>query len=270
MKSFSGFSEVGKHKQSLLVHVAFETLFAIKAKTNPDKIIAKIIIAIVLFFIKVSRLKRIRIFCFLQLSLNKNIFIHQFLRIKMDFDAVVRRRRSVRKFKKKKVDFRFLMEAVDSANQGPFPDNHNHLKFLIVEDKEIIKKISECCEQDWVDSAPALIVVCSDDTHLENLYGMRGRVYSRQTAGAAVYALMLKFADYGIGSCWVGAYSDSEMRKILEIPKDIQIEAVVPIGFPDEKIKRKDKKKLDKVLYWEKWGASRRPSWFEEREKDLN
>ena len=162
--------------------------------------------------------------------------------MKMDFDAVVRRRRSIRNFKKKKVDFRILMDAVDSALQGPYTGNHNHLKFLIVEDAAKIADLAEHAEQDWISTAPALIVVCSDDTHLENLYGLRCRVYSRQTAGAAIYSLMLKLADYGIGSCWVGAYSDSDVKKVLKIAKDVQVEAIVPVGFADEKVKKKEKK----------------------------
>ena len=188
----------------------------------------------------------------------------------MDFDAVVRRRKSVRKFKKKKVNFRVLLEAVDSALQGPFADNHNHLKFLIVENGKKIGKIAECCEQDWIADAPSLIIVCSDDSHLESLYDSRGRIYSRQTAGAAIYILMLKLTDLGFGSCWVGAYSDSDVKKVLEIPKDFQVEAIVTIGFSDEKSKKKEKKKLENVLYWEKWGEDRRASLFEEQRKDLD
>ena len=81
---------------------------------------------------------------------------------------------------------------------------------------------------------------------------------------------MLKLTDLGFGSCWVGAYSDSDVKKVLEIPKDVQIEAIVTIGFSDEKSKKKEKKKLENVLYWEKWGEDRRASLFEEQRKDLD
>jgi len=187
----------------------------------------------------------------------------------MEFDSVVRRRKSVRKFQRNKISFRFLMDAVDSANQGPFSGNHNHLKYLIVEDKEKIKEIAEACEQDWIEEAPALVLVCSDDSHLEGLYGVRGRVYSRQSAGAAIYGLMLKLSDIGIGSCWVGAYSDEKIRRIFDIPKDFQVEAIVPIGFSDDGAGKEKKKSLERSIYWEKWKNTRKPSRFEEREKDL-
>ncbi len=186
----------------------------------------------------------------------------------MDFDSVVRKRKSVRKFSGKNVSWRFVLEAIDAALQGPFAGNYNNLKFLIVEDKSKISKLAEICEQDFVSTASKIVVVCSDDAHLENVYGVRGRIYSRQGAGAAIYALLLKLADLGIGSCWVGAYSDNAVRKLLSVPKEIQIEAIIPTGFSDDSKKKEKKKSLENVLYWEKWGRTRRAGRFEEKERD--
>jgi|WetSurMetagenome_2_1015567.scaffolds.fasta_scaffold87833_2 nitroreductase len=186
----------------------------------------------------------------------------------MDFDTVIRNRKSVRKFRNKKVNFRYLMDAIDAALQGPYPDNHNHLKFLIVEDKTKIVKIAEQCEQNWIQTAPVLIVVCSDDSHLEKVYDLRGRVYSRQTAGSAIHAVLLKLTDLKVGSCWVGAYSDKGIKKILEIPDEVQVEAVIPVGFSEDKKEKSKKADLERVLFWEKWRQSRRPTGFEEAMHD--
>lgn len=188
----------------------------------------------------------------------------------MDFDTILKNRKSVRKFTGKKVSFRFLMEAIESALQGPFPDNHNHLKFLIIEDKEKIKEIAEHAEQIWISTSPAIIAVCSDDSHLENTYGLRGRVYSRQTAGAAVYAILLKLTELKLGSCWVGAYTDKKIKKLLEIPEDVQVEALIPVGFSDDKSRKSKKNSLEKSIYWEKWKQDRRPTFFEEQMEDYD
>lgn len=183
----------------------------------------------------------------------------------MDFNRLVKLRKSSRKFTSKKVSFRFLMEAISTALQGPFSENHNHLKFLIVEEKSKIHKIAEHCEQEWIKTAPALIIVCSDDKHLENQYGERGRVYSRHSAGAAIYSILLELTNLKLGSCWVGAYSDNGIRKTLEIPKEIQIEAVIPVGYSQDKAKKSKKDPLERALFWEKWSQRRRPTFFEER-----
>ncbi|MFH1425461.1 MAG: nitroreductase family protein [archaeon] len=186
----------------------------------------------------------------------------------MEFDKLVRVRKSVRSFSKKKASWKQVLEAIDAAVQGPFAGNNNNLRFLIVEDKKIIFELAGTCEQDWIAESEILVVVCSDDEHLETIYGERGRVYSRQQAGAAIQTIMLSLAEVGLGSCWVGAYDDDEVRDKLEIPGNIQIEAIIPIGYESVKERKKPKRKLESVLNWEKWGQGRRPTLFEEGKAD--
>lgn len=181
----------------------------------------------------------------------------------MEFNTVIQRRKSTRQFKNKTISWKEVLEAIDAAIQGPFAANHNHLKFLIIEDKQKIKKIAEHCEQDWIETAPTVILVCSDDTHLENIFSDRGRIYSRQQSGAAIQTVCLKLTDLGISSCWVGAYQDSIIREILGVPGHIQIEAIIPAGYSADSEKKKEKRALDTVLFWEKWGMDRRPTELE-------
>ncbi len=188
----------------------------------------------------------------------------------MEFDTVIKKRRSVKEFKAKKASWKLVLEAIDTSLQGPFAGNHNFLKFLITEEPDIIKFIAKHCEQVWIAQVEILVLVLSDDKHLENIYGERGRVYSRQQAGAAIQTMLLKLVDLGLSSCWVGSYDDDAIRDKLKIPKNIQIEAILPIGYEDTKKQdeKKPKKALDTVLFWERWGMPRRPSIFEEGVED--
>ena len=109
-------------------------------------------------------------------------------------------------------------------------------------------------------------MVCSDDTHLENLYGERGRVYSRQQAGAAIQTFLLKLVDLGLSACWVGSYSDKLIRELLKIPEDIQVEAIIPVGYEKGRIGRRKKKELENSLRWELWNVKRRLTRFDAKE----
>jgi nitroreductase len=186
----------------------------------------------------------------------------------MDFDEVIRKRKSVKSYKGKRASWKDILEAVDSAQQGPFASNHNNLKFLIIEDKKTVSEVADICDQIWVAEAGILVAICSDETHLESLFGERGRIYSRQQAGASIYAFLLKLTDLGLDSCWVGAFDDELIRDRLKIPAHINIEAIVPVGYSTEKVAKKGKKNLEYALYWEEWGANRRPKLFEEGQGD--
>jgi len=182
----------------------------------------------------------------------------------MEFDLVVEKRKSVHSFKNKKVDWRDILESVDAACQGPFADSRNNLKFLIIEEPKKIEKIAEFSDQTWIGESQILVVVCSDDTHLENMHGERGRVYSRQQAGSAIITFILKLTDLGLSSCWVGSYKDELVKQFLKIPSHIQIEAIIPIGHESAKSKKKKKKELEHSIFWEEWDKRRRPSLIQE------
>lgn len=182
----------------------------------------------------------------------------------MDIDKLIEKRKSVRSFKDKKVSFKLILEAIDATLRGPFAGNINNLKFIIIESQETIDKIANFSQQHWMNDASTLIVVCSDDTHLENLYGERGRIYSRQHSGAAIEILLLKLTELNLASCWVGAYTDELVKQLLNIPQHIQIEAIIPVGYEKGRAKRPRKKTLDKVISWETWGNSKKPTYFKE------
>lgn len=188
----------------------------------------------------------------------------------MEFDGVVKKRKSVRSFKSKVPSWKLIMEAVDSACQGPFADGRNHLRFIIIEEEETIKKLSELSSQTWINESPLVVVVCSDDSTLEDLHGERGRIYSRQQAGAAIVTFMMKLTDLGIDSCWVGAYTDESIKQILGIPMHIQVEAIIPTGFEKEKSKKKEKKDIERVINWENWGKNKKPSFSDPSPKEPN
>jgi len=182
----------------------------------------------------------------------------------MEFDDVIAKRNSARKFNRKKPSWKDILEAVDAAVQGPFASNKNNLRFLIVEGEKKIEEIAEVCEQEWVADCKVMVLVCSDDAYLEKIFGEKGRIYSRQQAGAAVYAFCLKLTDLGLDSCWVGAYDDNAVREKLKIPGNIQIEAIIPIGYASDSSEKKRKPNLESVLYWEEWNNNRRKTSFEE------
>lgn len=184
----------------------------------------------------------------------------------MDFNRVIEERHSCRNFKNKSVSWKDAMVAIDAAIQGPYAGNTNNIKFLIIESPETIKSIAKHSQQTWIQESNILIAVCSDDSHLEKQYGERGRVYSRQQAGAAINTILLKLTDLGLASCWIGAFADESVKQLLGIPEHIQIEAIIPMGYENPSRTRKKPKKLalERAIYWETWKGFRRPSAFED------
>lgn len=182
----------------------------------------------------------------------------------MNLDDTISKRISSRKFKKKEPKFGDVIEAIDAALKIPLAGNIHNLKYIIIDDEKTKKLIAKHSQQLWISEAPVLIAVCSDETHIANLYHDRGKTYSRQHAGAAIQTLLLKLTDLGIQSCWVGAYADELIKQLLKIPQHINLEAIIPIGYSSEKPKSSPKGSLENSIKWNSWETSQKPTKFKE------
>ena len=171
----------------------------------------------------------------------------------MEFDEVVKKRRSVRKFRSKKPDWRVIIDAVESARKAPLAGNLASVKFILVDDVEVIAELAEASQQDFIAQCSYVVVVVSDKVDVTRSYYERGERYARQQAGAAIEQFLLKITDLGLASCWIGAFVDEQVKRALKIPEDVDVEAILPIGYEYFKGKQKKKPNLDRILYFNKW-----------------
>lgn len=174
----------------------------------------------------------------------------------MELEKAIQKRRSVRKFDiKKKPDWRNIIECIDSARYAPMAGNNYTLKFIMIDDEKKIEKISESCQQPFISEAKFVVVVCSNPSRTENLYGESGKVFCRQQAGAAIENFLLSIEEFGLATCWVGSFVEEQIKKELGIPDNVNIEGVFPIGYEAEKPRVKHAKiELDRILYFNRYG----------------
>lgn len=174
----------------------------------------------------------------------------------MELDKAIEKRHCVRKFNpKKKPDWRNIIECIDAARYAPMAGGNYTLKFILIDEEEKIKKIAEAAQQDFIATAPFVVVVCSNPSRPVNLYGKKGECYAKHQAGAAMENFFLKIVEFGLSTCWVGHFVEEQIKKELNIPEDVNIDAVFPIGYEYEKPRtRKAKIDLDRILYFNKYG----------------
>ena len=172
----------------------------------------------------------------------------------MEVDKAIKERHIVKNFKTiKKPDYRDVIEAIDAANRAPLAGNAACLRYIVVQDKDKIRKLAEASTQDFFQNVDFVVVVCSDKSFLKKSYFERGEMYAHQQAGAAIENFLLRITDLGLASCWVGAFSDETIKNLLNIPEEINIEVLLPVGYEMGKEKQKPKPQLDTVLFFDEW-----------------
>jgi nitroreductase len=149
---------------------------------------------------------------------------------------VIKNRRSIRAFEKREIPKEILEELKEAIIWAPSAGNLQSRKFYFVFKEEIKRKLAVAAlNQDFVAEAPLVIVGCCD---LEKIswYGERGKnLYTICDVSASIENLMLLAAERGLGTCWVGAFDEKEVSKILNLPKNLRPIVIVPVGFPAEK-----------------------------------
>jgi nitroreductase len=180
----------------------------------------------------------------------------------MRLNEAIEKRHSVRRFTSKKPNWRHIIEAIDAARLAPSAGNIQTLKFILVDDDKLIKKIATACQQDFISDSHFLVVFCSDVNQCERMYDERALRYAKQQAGAAIENFLLKITELGFATCWVGAFYDEEVKEILKIPGNIDIEAILPIGIELGKEKQKKKKELSGIMFFNSYGNKFMKEWI--------
>ena len=153
---------------------------------------------------------------------------------KLDFQELSKSRRSIRGYKEQDVTKEQLMKLIEAAQSAPSAGNCQPWHFYVLKDKKLQAQIKESAyNQDFILSAPACIVVCTDSKRNESRYGERGRdLYSIQDTAAAIQNILLCAKSMGLGTCWVGAFDEAKVAEILNLPEKFRPVAIIPVGYP--------------------------------------
>ena len=152
----------------------------------------------------------------------------------MDFWEVIEKRRSVREFDRVKgVSDENIKEILYAAKRAPSAGGLYPTDFIVVRDKETKKKLTRAAlNQEFIAQAPVVIVVVADTEKSASRYGERGRnLYTVQDAAAAAGNLLLAVTALGLGACWVGAFDENEVKKILNLDFGKRPLTIIPVGW---------------------------------------
>ena len=153
----------------------------------------------------------------------------------MDILEAVRKRRSIRNFQKKEIPEELIDKLTESLVWAPSAGNLQSRKFYFIRDEAVKQKIADAAlNQGFIADAPLVIVGCTD-SHISGKYGERGTsLYSIQDVACSVMGMMLVAFDNELGTCWVGAFREEELTRILNLPMNLKPVVIVPVGYPSK------------------------------------
>ena len=93
-----------------------------------------------------------------------------------------------------------------------------------------------------------VIAVCAEPERSATRYGDRGRhLYCLQDTASAVTHIFLAAVDMGLATCWVGAFDDDEVSRVISLPPNLRPVALLPIGYAAQSPNPRPRRSLAEV-----------------------
>jgi len=163
----------------------------------------------------------------------------------LKFKEVLEKRRSIRKYKNTPVSREKIIKILEAARIAPSAGHRQPWHFIVVENKNTIKKLAK---QEWAATAPVMIVGLADREASPSWY--------INDLGVAFEHIVLAATDLGLGTCWMGQSNREDLVKsLLDIPDNFKVVALTTLGVSDETPGPKERKSLDSIVSWEKYGS---------------
>ncbi|MDP8257923.1 MAG: nitroreductase family protein [Candidatus Aadella gelida] len=158
------------------------------------------------------------------------------------FKELVKSRRSIRSYLGRRIDPEKLELCAEAALYSPSACNSQPWKFIIVNDNSAKEKMRSSVfsglynMNSFASNAAAYIVLISKKTKLPaSIAGYLMRTDFRQIdLGIACSNIVLQAEDLGIGSCILGWFDQRAARRILNIPRLVNIDLIIALGYTDQ------------------------------------
>ena len=167
----------------------------------------------------------------------------------MELKEVIEKRKSIRDYEDTPVPEEKLLRILEAARLAPSGGNRQPWKFVVArEDKRRQELARATGGQPHVAKAPVIIAAVATTPESMMKCGVPG--YPVDLA-IAVDHMTLAAVDEGLGTCWIGAFSQEEARDILKVPENCRIVALLTLGFPKETGRPKVRKSIDEIVCYE-------------------
>jgi nitroreductase len=168
----------------------------------------------------------------------------------MQLMDLIRERRSVRSYRDQCVEEEKLQAVLEAGRLAPSARNMQDWKFIVVRDQATRQRLARAArDQLFVGEAPVVIAACGT-SDLVMTCGQPAYVID---VAIAVDHMTLAAQSLGLGTCWIGAFYEDQVREILGVPANIRIVALLPLGYPAQGARATPRKNLDEIVAYDHW-----------------
>lgn len=141
-------------------------------------------------------------------------------------------RRSIRKYKNKPVEKEKIEKLLRAAMQAPSAVNQQPWEFIVLQDKNNLKKLSEMSPYSkLVENAPLTFILLANEDR------MKVPEIWQQDMGAAAENILLEAVELELGAVWLGIAPIEDrmnyIKKMFDLEENIKSYCAIAVGYPE-------------------------------------
>jgi len=164
----------------------------------------------------------------------------------MSLIEVVLSRRSIRRYEQKEIPRDVLDKILEAGRQAPSAANKQPWHFIVLTDSKIKRELSKGLFNRFIKDAPVTVVGCAHKDLIAGKWSIVSTTIALQNMVIAAWAM-------GIGSCWIGDFKEEKVKRLLSIPENWNVGALVSFGYPAEKPHSRKKKSMEEIVGFNKF-----------------
>lgn len=157
------------------------------------------------------------------------------------------KRRSIRHYKRKSIPDEIRDRILEAGRQAPSAANRQPWHFVVVTDAELKGRLATGRYNSFIEeSAFTVVGVVLPYDRVSEKWGVVDVTIAMQN-------MVLAAEVQGVGSCWIGDFKEEEVKRLLGMPEEAKVVALITMGFPDEQPEPKPKKPLSEIVHYNRW-----------------
>jgi len=205
----------------------------------------------------------------------------------LDITQLVKSRRSIRKFKPTRISRDVIRAILDLARWAPSAHNAQPWRLIVIDDKEVKRKLATEMGKTWLSDmrkdgvprdkaerimkleswerstkSPIVVIACLTMADMHKYPDPRRRkaeyLMGVQSIAAYIQTLLLLAHYQGLSACWICAplFCQGTVKKALRLPEEFEPQAMIIMGYADEKPQPLPRKPLDEICAFNGWTSS--------------
>lgn len=147
----------------------------------------------------------------------------------MEFEEVIRKRTSVRKFSDRKLEKEKLDKILEAGRLAPTAKNNQPIKIYVVQSDEGIDKIDKATRCRY--GAKTVLIICGNKE--QSFKKDDFTTYEMDSCIVATH-IMLEATNLGVDNIWIEAFDGKILREEFNISSELVPVCLLPLGYKAE------------------------------------